>query len=34
VQDAKPPPIPEDVMAALPAEGLAGEVSFTGYENH
>jgi TonB family protein len=34
VQDAKPPPIPEDVIAALPSEGLAAEVSFTGYQNH
>ena len=31
VQDAKPEPIPEDVMAVLPPEGLSGEVSFTGY---
>ena len=29
VQDAKPAPIPEDVVAILPPEGLAGEVSFT-----
>ena len=31
VQDAKPEPIPEDVMAVLPPEGLPGEVNFTGY---
>ena len=31
VQDAKPEPIPEDVMAILPPEGLPGEVNFTGY---
>ena len=31
VQDATPEPIPDDVMAVLPPEGLAGEVSFTGY---
>jgi hypothetical protein len=33
VQDAKPGAIPEDVMAILPAEGLPGEVSFTGFQN-
>jgi len=33
VQDAKPGAIPEDVMAVLPAEGLPGEVSFTGFQN-
>jgi len=33
VQDAKPGTIPEDVMAILPAEGLPGEVSFTGFQN-
>jgi len=33
VQDAKPGVIPEDVMAILPAEGLPGEVSFTGFQN-
>ena len=31
IQDAKPEPIPEDVMAVLPPEGLPGEVNFTGY---
>ena len=31
VQDAKPEPIPEDVIAVLPPEGLPGEVNFTGY---
>ena len=31
VQDAKPEPIPEDVRAVLPPEGLPGEVNFTGY---
>jgi outer membrane biosynthesis protein TonB len=31
VQDAKPEPIPEDVRAILPPEGLPGEVNFTGY---
>ena len=31
VQDAKPEPIPEDVTAVLPPEGLPGEVNFTGY---
>jgi TonB family protein len=31
VQDAKPEPIPEDVIAILPPEGLPGEVNFTGY---
>ena len=31
VQDAKPEPIPDDVMAVLPPEGLPGEVSFTGF---
>jgi outer membrane biosynthesis protein TonB len=31
VQDAKPEPIPEDVVAVLPPEGLPGEVNFTGY---
>ncbi len=31
VQDAKPDPIPEDVRAVLPPEGLPGEVNFTGY---
>jgi len=33
VQDAKPEAIPEDVMAILPAQGLPGEVSFTGFQN-
>jgi outer membrane biosynthesis protein TonB len=33
VQDAKPGAIPEDVMAILPAEGLPGDVSFTGFHN-
>jgi len=33
IQDAKPGAIPEDVMAILPAEGLPGEVSFTGFQN-
>jgi outer membrane biosynthesis protein TonB len=33
VQDAKPGAIPEDVMTILPAEGLPGEVSFTGFQN-
>jgi TonB family C-terminal domain len=31
VQDAKPEPIPEDVVDILPPEGLPGEVNFTGY---
>jgi outer membrane biosynthesis protein TonB len=31
VQDAKPEPIPEDVRAVLPPQGLPGEVNFTGY---
>lgn len=31
IQDAKPEPIPEDVRAVLPPEGLPGEVNFTGY---
>ena len=31
VQDAKPDPIPEDVRAVLPPQGLPGEVNFTGY---
>jgi outer membrane biosynthesis protein TonB len=31
VQDAKPEPIPEDVMAVLPPEGLPFEVSFAGF---
>jgi outer membrane biosynthesis protein TonB len=34
IQDAKPGAIPEDVMAILPPDGLPGEVSFTGYQNH
>jgi hypothetical protein len=33
VQEVKVPPIPEDVAATLPAEGLAGEVNFTIYPN-
>jgi hypothetical protein len=33
IQEAKPAVIPEEVMAILPAEGLPGEVSFTGYQN-
>lgn len=31
IQDAKPEPMPEDVVAVLPPTGLPGEVSFTGY---
>jgi len=33
IQEAKPETIPEDVMAVLPPEGLAGEISFTGFQN-
>src|SRR2546421_1775752 len=33
IQEAKPEAIPEDVMAVLPPDGLAGEISFTGFQN-
>jgi outer membrane biosynthesis protein TonB len=33
VQDAKLPPIPEDVAAALPSEGLEQQVNFTIFAN-
>jgi hypothetical protein len=33
VQDAKLPPIPQDVAAALPPEGLEQQVNFTIYPN-
>ena len=33
VQDARPPPIPDELAATLPSDGLPGDMTFTIYPN-